>query len=94
MTNLAAYAGKCRQNSNTRLPMLADYSLVGKTGPKERSGLYGITPREKLIALEIVELAERTMQSISWCVVWIHWMRLDRSRRRQTEHDSKGGRFR
>ena len=44
-TNLAAHTGKSRQNINTRLPVLADYDLVRKIGPKERSGLYEITPK-------------------------------------------------
>jgi len=26
----------------------------------------------QLIALEMVELAECTIQSVSWCVAWIH----------------------
>ncbi|SDD89909.1 winged helix-turn-helix domain-containing protein [Natrinema hispanicum] len=43
-SNLAAHTGKSRQNINTRLPVLADYGLVRKIGPKERSGLYEITP--------------------------------------------------
>ena len=44
-SNLAAHTGKSRQNLNTRLPVLADYGLVRKIGPKERSGLYEITPK-------------------------------------------------
>lgn len=42
-TNLADLTGKSRKNINTRLPVLADYGLVEKIGPAERSGLYEIT---------------------------------------------------
>lgn len=42
-TNLASHTGKSRKNINTRLPVLADYGLVRKIGPAERSGLYEIT---------------------------------------------------
>ncbi|WP_084777828.1 winged helix-turn-helix transcriptional regulator [Natrialba sp. SSL1] len=41
--NLSDHTGKSRANINTRLPMLADYGLVQKIGPAERSGLYEIT---------------------------------------------------
>jgi DNA-binding MarR family transcriptional regulator len=44
-TNLAHHTGKSRKNVNTRLPVLADYGLVRKIGPAERSGLYEITER-------------------------------------------------
>lgn len=44
-TNLAEITGKSRENINTRLPVLADYGLVEKIGPAERSGLYEITAR-------------------------------------------------
>jgi len=43
-TNLAVHTGKSRKNINTRLPVLADYGLIRKIGPKKRSGLYEITP--------------------------------------------------
>ncbi len=46
-TNLAAHTGKSRKNINTRLPVLADYGLVSKVGPAERSGLYEITQKGK-----------------------------------------------
>lgn len=42
-TNLAELTGKSRKNINTRLPVLADYGLVQKIGPADRSGLYEIT---------------------------------------------------
>jgi len=43
--NLAVRTGRSRANSNIRLPVLADYGLVTKVGPAERSGLYEITDR-------------------------------------------------
>ncbi|QFU84338.1 ArsR family transcriptional regulator [Natronorubrum aibiense] len=46
--NLEAHTGKSRKNINTRLPILADYGLVRKIGPKERSGLYEITPKGEI----------------------------------------------
>lgn len=49
-TNLEYHVGKSRKNINTRLPVLADYGLVEKIGPAERSGLYEIS-REGRIAL-------------------------------------------
>lgn len=42
-TNLAKHVDKSRKNINVRLPVLADYGLVRKIGPAERSGLYEIT---------------------------------------------------
>jgi len=48
-TNLESHTGKSRQNINTRLPALADYGLVRKIGPKERSGLYEITPKGQAV---------------------------------------------
>ena len=42
-TNLAEITEKSRKNINSRLPVLADYGLVRKIGPAERSGLYEIT---------------------------------------------------
>lgn len=44
-TNLADLTGKSRKNINTRLPVLADYGLVQKIGPADRSGLYEISDR-------------------------------------------------
>ncbi len=36
--NLARHTGTSRKNSNTRLPVLADYGLVDTVGPAEHSG--------------------------------------------------------
>lgn len=47
-TNLAEVTGKSRKNINNRLPMLADYGLVRKIGPADRSGLYEITEKGKV----------------------------------------------
>ncbi len=47
--NLAELTGKSRKNVNNRLPVLADYSLVRKIGPAERSGLYEITERGRVV---------------------------------------------
>lgn len=49
--NLSKHTGKTRQNINNRLPVLADYGLVEKIGPAERSGLYEITDLGR-VALE------------------------------------------
>lgn len=46
--NLAEITGKSRKNVNNRLPVLADYGLVTKIGPAERSGLYEITDRGRV----------------------------------------------
>ncbi len=46
--NLAEHTGKKRANINTRLPVLADYGLVRKVGPAQRSGLYEITERGRV----------------------------------------------
>jgi len=46
-TNLESHTGKSRQNLSTRLPVLADYGLIHKIRPKERSGLYEITRKGK-----------------------------------------------
>jgi len=43
--NLAIEIERNRSYINTRLPVLADYGLVERIGPAERSGLYEITPR-------------------------------------------------
>lgn len=43
--NLAFHTGKTRKNINTRLPVLADYEVVRKVGPSDRSGLYEITEK-------------------------------------------------
>lgn len=50
--NLAEITDKSRKNINNRLPVLADYGLVRKIGPAERSGLYEITDRGR-VALEL-----------------------------------------
>lgn len=47
-TNLADHTGKSRKNINSRLPVLADYGLVNKIGPADRSGLYELTKRGKV----------------------------------------------
>lgn len=49
--NLAIEIERNRSYINTRLPVLADYSLVERIGPAERSGLYEITERG-LVVLE------------------------------------------
>lgn len=46
--NIAEITGKSRKNVNNRLPVLADYNLVTKIGPAERSGLYEITDRGRV----------------------------------------------
>ena len=43
--NLAIELGRNRSYINTRLPVLADYGLVDRIGPAERSGLYEITEK-------------------------------------------------
>jgi hypothetical protein len=43
--NLAIEIERNRSYINTRLPVLADYGLVDRIGPAERSGLYEITER-------------------------------------------------
>jgi predicted transcriptional regulator len=47
-TNLAEHTGKSRKNINSRLPVLADYGLVNKIGPANRSGLYELTKKGKV----------------------------------------------
>lgn len=49
--NLSIELGRNRSYINTRLPILADYGLVDRIGPAERSGLYEITGKGQ-IALE------------------------------------------
>lgn len=46
--NIAEMTGKSRKNVNNRLPVLADYGLVTKIGPADRSGLYEITDRGRV----------------------------------------------
>lgn len=43
--NIAQRLDRNRGYVNTRLPQLADYELVERVGPSERSGLYVITAR-------------------------------------------------
>lgn len=43
--NLATIIDKSRENINNRLPILADYGLVRKIGPSDRSGLYELTEK-------------------------------------------------
>ncbi|MFD1646304.1 winged helix-turn-helix transcriptional regulator [Haloarchaeobius litoreus] len=47
-TNLAHHTDKSRKNINSRLPVLADYGLVEKIGPAQRSGLYEITKKGRI----------------------------------------------
>ena len=47
-TNLAHHTDKSRKNINSRLPVLADYGLVEKIGPAQRSGLYEITKQGRI----------------------------------------------
>jgi len=49
--NLAFHTGKTRKNINTRLPVLADYGLVDKIGPADRSGLYEITQKGRVAVM-------------------------------------------
>lgn len=58
-TNISKTTGKSRKNVNNRLPVLADYGLVRKVGPAERSGLYEITD-EGRAAVELREEYDRT----------------------------------
>lgn len=46
--NVAEITEKSRKNVNNRLPVLADYGLVRRVGPAERSGLYEITERGRV----------------------------------------------
>jgi len=50
--NIAEITGKSRKNVNNRLPVLADYGLVRKIGPAQRSGLYEITEQGR-VALQL-----------------------------------------
>ncbi|WP_435099848.1 ArsR family transcriptional regulator [Halorubrum sp. N11] len=43
--NLAVLLDQNRAYINTRLPVLADYGLVERVGPAQKSGLYAITDR-------------------------------------------------
>ena len=47
--NLAQITGKSRKNVNNRLPVLADYELVRRIGPADRSGLYEVTDRGRVV---------------------------------------------
>jgi predicted transcriptional regulator len=47
-SNIHQEIDRKRSYVNARLPVLADYGLIHKIGPSERSGLYEITPRGKV----------------------------------------------
>lgn len=47
--NIAQITGKSRKNVNNRLPVLEDYGLVEKIGPADRSGLYEVTERGRVV---------------------------------------------
>ena len=47
--NLAHVLDKNRAYINTRLPILADYSLVERVGPAPNSGLYEITEKGSVV---------------------------------------------
>lgn len=49
-TNIATELNKNRSYINTRFPVLADYGLVERVGPAERSGLYVITEKGQVAA--------------------------------------------
>lgn len=48
-SNLAVELDKDRAYLNSRLPVLADYGLVKRIGPAERSGLYEITAKGRTV---------------------------------------------
>lgn len=48
-SNLAVELKIDRAYLNSRLPILADYGLVRRIGPAERSGLYKITDKGRLV---------------------------------------------
>ncbi|WP_331232735.1 hypothetical protein [Natronorarus salvus] len=52
--NIAGLTDWERSYVNQRLPHLADYRLVRRIGPSEKSGLYEITPR----GLAVLELKD------------------------------------
>lgn len=52
--NIAEHMDRDKNYINNRLPQLADYDLIRKIGPSERSGLYEITDRGRK-ALEFRE---------------------------------------
>lgn len=47
--NIAEVTGKSRKNVNNRLPVLDDYGLVEKIGPADRTGLYEITDKGRVV---------------------------------------------
>jgi predicted transcriptional regulator len=53
--NLSIELGRNRSYINTRLPILADYGLVERIGPSERSGLYEITAAGTVVVDHWVE---------------------------------------
>lgn len=48
-TNIALEIDKSRSHVNVRLPILLDYGLVRKIGPSERSGLYEVTDKGRVV---------------------------------------------
>jgi predicted transcriptional regulator len=48
--NLAVELDQNRAYLNSRMPVLADYELVEQIGPAERSGLYEITEKGKIVS--------------------------------------------
>lgn len=55
--NLSYILDKDRSYINTRLPILADYSLVDRVGPAPNSGLYEITKR----GTEVIDIRDSAM---------------------------------
>ncbi|MFC3477422.1 ArsR family transcriptional regulator [Halobacterium litoreum] len=47
--NISHIIDKNRAYINTRLPVLADYSLVERVGPAPNSGLYAITEKGQVV---------------------------------------------
>lgn len=72
--NIAEITGKSRKNVNNRLPVLDDYGLVEKIGPAERTGLYEITDKGRVVlrlrdqyeeAADFDQLVERHLEQES-----------------------------
>jgi hypothetical protein len=55
--NLSYILDKDRSYINTRLPILADYTLVERVGPAPNSGLYEITDR----GTEVIDIRDSAM---------------------------------
>lgn len=47
--NIAIHLGRDRPYINTRIPHLHDHELLAHVGPAERSGLYEITDRGRVV---------------------------------------------